>query len=236
MRTPGWQPRERASTPSESSSQTQSSSIHISPLHRRLYRYFSFSSSFSSPFFLFSLDSALVWCPILQPLKHPTLTARFAFSLFSKTPCFSRSRFSTARSSSRHHHRHHQSAKGDDDDDDASSGKPSFVLFFETTTTPTSRRPKPLRCGESKVALLLFSMWATKTMMIPTTTTTFSWVVVVVVLARVRTCTAGNPPSCSFYVKQQSKDTSKSSKRSLSFSLSFLCVLFRVLKCEMLKP
>ena len=232
MRTPGWQPRERASTPSESSSQTQSLSIHISPLHRRLYRYFSFSSSFSSPFFLFSLDSALVWCPILQPLKHPTLTARFAFSLFSKTPCFSRSRFSTARSSSRHHHRHHQCAKGDDDDDDddASSGKPSFVLFFETTTTPTSRRPKPLRCGESKVALLLFSMWATKTMMIPTTTTTFSWVVVVVVvvLARVRTCTAGNPPkSCSFYVKQQSKDTkSKSSKRSLSiFPLLFVCLI-----------
>ena len=230
MRTPGWQPRERASTPSESSSQTQSLSIHISPLHRRLYRYFSFSSSFSSPFFLFSLDSALVWCPILQPLKHPTLTARFAFSLFSKTPCFSRSRFSTARSSSRHHHRHHQSAKGDDDDDDASSGKPSFVLFFETTTTPTSRRPKPLRCGESKVALLLFSMWAaTKTMMIPTTTTTFSWVVVVVVvLARVRTCTAGNPPkSCSFYVKQQSKDTkSKSSKRSLSiFPLLCVCLI-----------
>ena len=64
----------------------------------------------------------------LQPLKHPTLTARFAFSLFSKTPCFSRSRFSTARSSSRHHHRHHQSAKGDDDDDDASSGKPSCSL------------------------------------------------------------------------------------------------------------
>ena len=233
MRTPGWQPRERASTPSESSSQTQSSSIHISPLHRHLYRYFSFSSSFSSssssPFFLFSLDSALVWCPIPQPLKHPTLAARFAFSLFSKTPCSSRSRFSTARSSSRHHHRHHQCAKGDDDDDDddASSGKPSFVLFFETTTTPTSRRPKPLRCGESKVALLLFSMWATKTMMIPTTTTTFSWVVVVVVvLARVRTCTAGNPPkSCSFYVKQQSKDTSKSSKRSLSFSLS-CCVSY----------
>ena len=220
MRTPGWQPRERASTPSESSSQTQSSSIHISPLHRRLYRYFSFSSSFSSPFFLFSLDSALVWCPILQPLKHPTLTARFAFSLFSKTPCSSRSRFSTARSSSRHHHRHHQCAKGDDDDDDddASSGKPSFVLFFETTTTPTSRRPKPLRCGESKVALLLFSIKATKT--IPTTT--FSRVVLL--LARVRTCTAGNPPLCSFYVKQQSKDTSKSSKRSL------LCVLFRVLK------
>ena len=230
MRTPGWQPRERASTPSESSSQTQSSSIHISPLHRRLYRYFSFSSSFSSPFFLFSLDSALVWCPILQPLKHPTLTARFAFSLFSKTPCSSRSRFSTARSSSRHHHRHHQSAKGDDDDDDddASSGKPSFVLFFETTTTPTSRRPKPLRCGESKVALLLFSIKATKT--IPTTT--FSRVVLL--LARVRTCTAGNPPLCSFYVKQ-SKDTTSSSKRSLSFSL-LLCVLFRVLKCEMLKP
>ena len=230
MRTPGWQPRERASTPSESSSQTQSLSIHISPLHRRLYRYFSFSSSFSSPFFLFSLDSALVWCPILQPLKHPTLTARFAFSLFSKTPCFSRSRFSTARSSSRHHHRHHQCAKGDDDDDDdASSGKPSFVLFFETTTTPTSRRPKPLRCGESKVALLLFSIKATKT--IPTTT--FSRVVLL--LARVRTCTAGNPPkSCSFYVKQQSKDTkSKSSKRSLSiFPLLFVCVLFRVLKCE----
>ena len=224
MRTPGWQPRERASTPSESSSQTQSLSIHISPLHRRLYRYFSFSSSFSSPFFLFSLDSALVWCPILQPLKHPTLTARFAFSLFSKAPCFSRSRFSTARSSSRHHHRHHQSAKGDDDDDDASSGKPSFVLFFETTTTPTSRRPKPLRCGESKVALLLFSIKATKT--IPTTT--FSRVVLL--LARVRTCTAGNPPLCSFYVKQ-SKDTTSSSKRSLSFSL-LLCVLFRVLKCE----
>lgn len=195
MRTPGWQPRERASTPSESSSQTQSSSIHISPLHRRLYRYFSFSSSFSSPFFLFSLDSALVWCPILQPLKHPTLTARFAFSLFSKTPCSSRSRFSTARSSSRHHHRHHQCAKGDDDDD-ASSGKPSFVLFFffffETTTT-TSRRPKPLRCGESKVAPLLFSIkWAATKTMIPTTTT-FSRVVVVL-LARVRTCTAGNPP------------------------------------------
>ena len=184
MRTPGWQPRERASTPSESSSQTQSSSIHISPLHRRLYRYFSFSSSFSSsPFFLFSLDSALVWCPIPQPLKHPTLTARFAFSLFSKTPCSSRSRFSTARSSSRHHHRHHQSAKGDDDDDDdddASSGKPSFVLFFffETTTT-TSRRPKPLQCGES-VALLLPMAMATKTTRTKTTTfwrtttTTFS--------------------------------------------------------------
>ena len=31
----------RASTPSESSNQTQSSSIHITSLHRRLYRYFS---------------------------------------------------------------------------------------------------------------------------------------------------------------------------------------------------